>query len=110
MAVMLNTLPSLKFNIGPQKRWLGDDPFLLRDGLFSGPMLNFRGVICHSCGILDGLIHPVPPLSKVLVFRILGRLQKNVHAWHSPPRNEGSVGGDEPSKAGMEIRCYTPVI
>ena len=44
MSFFLQKIPSLKFNIGPENWWwLGDDPFLLGPGLFSGALaVGFR--------------------------------------------------------------------
>ena len=68
MAVMLNSLPSLKFNIGHSKRVVGRRSFPIEGWPIFRAYVKLSGGIYQSCGILDGLIHPVPPPSKVLVF------------------------------------------
>ena len=47
------------YHLAPEKWWLGDDPFLLGPGLFSGAKNKFQGSI-PNCGtvVLNGEVHP----------------------------------------------------
>ena len=54
-------VPSLKLTAkAPKNGWLEDDPFLLGFGLFSGAMLNFRGLV--SKVYFNHLVGEVSPL------------------------------------------------